>query len=458
MRKSLKVDESQFKIQFPPKVLFALIIPLIIEQLLSILMGIIDTMMVSGLGDQAVSGVSLVDMLCMLFINIFGALATGGAVIASRYIGAGEPERARKSASALMLICIVASFLVMGVVYIADARLIHLLYGDLEPEVTAAARTYMLTTVISFPFIAMYNAAAALFRSMGNSKISMYSSVVVNIMNIVGNALCIYVFKLGVFGAALATDVGRVCAMIFLMIKIGDRRLPIHIDYRKIFREKIDGSLVRSILSVGLPGSLDSGTFQLGRILVLGIISSYGTVQIAANAVANNIDSFGVMPGFAYGLAIVTVVGQCVGAGDMDAVRFYARKIMKYCYITFVVLNVALFAILPFILKCYSVSDEAAALGRILIFIHNGFAIFLWTPAFVLPNGMKAIGDAKYVMIVSVTSMFLFRVVLSYILGMGAIGVWSAMIVDWVCRVICFTIRWRHIVVKASPKSDAIKI
>ncbi len=441
-----QVDESSFKIQFTRRALVALIVPLIIEQVLGILMGIVDTMMVSGLGDAAVSGVSLVDMLCALFINMFGALATGGAVVASRAIGAGDPARAKRSAVGLMLICLTASLLIMGVVYAADVRLIRLLYGELEAEVSAAARTYLLVSAVSFPFIALYNGAAALFRSMGNSKISMGCSMFVNVLNVAGNALCIYVLELGVFGAALATVTGRIVACVFLMIRLGDRRLPIHVDYRKVFREKIDGSIVRNILAVGIPGSLESGTFQLGRVLVLGIISACGTVQIAANAVANNIDSFGVMPGFAFNLAIVTVVGQCVGAGDMRAAKFYAYRIMKYCYGALLIVNIGIFALLTPILGFYSVSAEASELARILIWIHNGFAVLLWTPAFVLPNAMKATGDAKYVMVVSMVSMFVFRVLLSSVLGMGAVGVWCAMVVDWVCRIVCFWIRWKKTV------------
>ncbi|MBQ9718659.1 MAG: polysaccharide biosynthesis C-terminal domain-containing protein, partial [Clostridia bacterium] len=217
-----KIDEREFKIQFTRRALVALIVPLIIEQILGILMGIVDTMMVSGLGDAAVSGVSLVDMLCALFINMFGALATGGAVVASRAIGAGDPDRAKRSAAGLMLICLTASLAIMIVVYAADVRLIRLLYGELEADVSQAARTYLLVSAVSFPFIALYNGAAALFRSMGNSKISMTCSIFVNVLNVAGNALCIYVLHLGVFGAALATVVGRIAACVFLMIRLGD--------------------------------------------------------------------------------------------------------------------------------------------------------------------------------------------------------------------------------------------
>ena len=427
-----------------------LIVPLVIEQILVVLVGMVDTAMVSTVGEAAMSGVSLVDMINTVLITLFSALATGGAVVASRAIGAGDPAKAKRSAFGLMLISFTASLFIMLVVYAGDVRLIRLLYGELEPDVASAARTYMLVSAVSFPFIALYNGAAALFRSMGNSKISMLCSMFVNVLNVAGNALCIYVLHLGVFGAALATVVGRIAACVFLMIRLGDRRLPIHLDYRQILRDRgrghADGVLMKNILAVGIPGSLESGTFQLGRVLVLGIISSCGTVQIAANAVANNIDSFGVMPGFAFSLAIVTVVGQCVGAGDLRAVRFYAYKIMKYCYVSLLAVNIGIFAMLTFILGFYSVSPEAAELARTLIWIHNGFAVLLWTPAFVLPNAMKATGDAKYVMVVSMASMFLFRVLLSSVLGMGAVGVWCAMVVDWVCRIVCFGIRWKKTV------------
>ncbi|MBO6053230.1 MAG: MATE family efflux transporter, partial [Clostridia bacterium] len=215
---------------------------------------------------------------------------------------------------------------------------------------------------------------------------------------------------------------------------IADKRLEISVDYRALFTKKPDGSTVRSILGVGLPGSLESGTFQLGRILVLSIISTFGTAQIAANAVANNIDTFGVMTGFAFNLAIITVVGQCVGADDWRAVRYYSAKLLRMCYAAFVLFNAVLLSVMPLILRLYRVSDEARSLAVILILIHNLCAVLLWTPSFVTPNAMKAGGDARFVMIIAVLSMFLFRVGFSEILGrrmgLGAIGVWITMVID----------------------------
>ncbi len=440
--------EDSFQIKFSNRALFALILPLLAEQFLGMLMGTMDTIMVSSLGDASVSGVSLVDMIFVLFFNVLSALSTGGAVVASRAIGAKNPEDARRSAVGLMLISLSASLLILALLYSFDEQLLTLLYGSIEPDVMKASLTYMRITALSFPAVALYSSAAALFRSMGNSKISMYASAGANIVNVAGNAFLIFVMKMGVAGAALATVIGRVLLMIFFLIMIGRKTGDIYIDYKRLFREKPDGRLMKSILAVGLPGSLESGTFQLGRILVLSIISTFGTVQITANAIANNIDSFGIMPGFAFNLAIITVVGQCVGAGDKRAVQYYAAKLMRLCYAFLVGLNIVLFALLPVMLNLYAISEEAREIAVILIWIHNGFGVLLWTPAFVLPNAMKATGDAKYVMVTAVLSMFIFRVALSYVLGirfgMGAVGVWICMVIDWICRIICFAVRFER--------------
>ena len=441
-------EENDFAVRFSNGTLLALLLPLVAEQFLSILMGIMDTVMVSSLGDASVSGVSLVDMIFILFINIFNALATGGAVIASRCVGAKKPEDARRAANSVFLISLSASLLILGAVAVADTRLLALLYGSVEDDVMGASAVYMRVCVISFPFIALYSASAALFRSVGNSKISMIASTAANLVNVAGNALTIFVFRWGVFGAAVSTVFSRFLLMVYFLVKIADRKLEVSVDYRALFTKKPDLPSVRSILGVGLPGSLESGTFQLGRILVLSIISTFGTAQIAANAVANNIDTFGVMTGFAFNLAIITVAGQCVGAGDWRAVRYYSAKLIRMSYAAFVLFNAALFAVMPLLLRLYRVSEEAGRLALILILIHNLCGILLWTPSFVTPNAMKAGGDARFVMIVAVASMFVFRVGGSEILGrrmaMGAVGVWIAMVIDWIFRSAVFAARWER--------------
>ena len=204
---------------------------------------------------------------------------------------------------------------------------------------------------------------------------------------------------------------------------------------------------MRRILAVGLPGSLENGTFQLGRVLVVSIISTFGTAQIAANSVANNIDSFGVLSGMAFNLAVITVVGQCCGAGRYDSAEYYIRKLMRWSWIIMAGVNVVLFALLLPIMHLYNISAEAKELAILLIIIHNGTGIFLWTPAFVLPNALKAAGDARFVMITAIASMMCCRVAMAYVLGirfgMGAVGVWIAMILDWICRITVFAIRYR---------------
>ena len=468
-------EEDSFAIRFTNKALFALLLPLVVEQFLSILMGIMDTIMVSSLGDASVSGVSLVDMIFILFINIFGALSTGGAVVASRCVGAKKPEDAKRAANTVFLISAAASLLILGAVAAADSRLLRLLYGQIEDDVMEAAAVYMRTTMLSFPFIALYSASAALYRSAGNSKISMLASTAANLINVAGNAVTIFVLRWGIFGAALSTVVSRFLLMLFFLVKIADRprgeeapdeksggigtgeagKIPV--NYKALFTKKPDGKMIRSILGVGLPGSLESGTFQLGRILVLSIISTFGTAQIAANAVANNIDTFGVMTGFAFNLAIITVVGHCVGAGDWHAVRYYTSKLLRMSIASFFLFNAVLFSLLPLLLRLYQVSPEARGIAVILIVIHNGCGLLLWTPSFVTPNAMKAAGDAKFVMITAVFSMFVFRVGFSEILGrqmgMGAVGVWIAMVLDWIFRTVVFAVRWKYILRREENKA-----
>lgn len=426
-----------------------LILPLIIEQTLAMLMGVIDTMQVSYVGEAAVSGVALVDMLNVLFINIFSALATGGAVVASQYIGAGRAHEAKNASLGLQCILFVSSLVLMGVILGFDTQLMHLLFGTVETDVWNASLTYLHVTAISFPFIALYNGAAAVFRSMGNSKISMVSSLIVNVLNLGGNSIMIYLLRWGVFGAALSTVIARFVAMAWLLWRLGDGKLPLHIPYKRFFtgKEKPKFSIMRRILAVGLPGSLENGTFQLGRVLVVSIISTFGTAQIAANSVANNLDSFGVLSGMAFNLAIITVVGQCCGAGRFDSAEYYIRKLMRWSWIIMAGVNVVLFALLLPLMHLYNISPEAKALAILLVILHNGTGIFLWTPAFVLPNAMKAAGDARFVMITAITSMMCCRVAMAYVLGirfgMGAVGVWIAMILDWICRIIAFAVRYR---------------
>lgn len=309
---------------FSNKALKKLIFPLVIEQFLAISVGFCDTVMISGLGDEAISGVSLVDMIMTLMINVFAALATGGAVVAAQFIGAKRAKDARNSASQLIFIAFIISIVLMALTLVFKAQLLRLFFSTLEEGVMQSALTYFWISALSFPFLAIYNCCAALFRAMGNSKISMLASLITTIMNIIGNAILIYGVKWGVAGAAASSTISRFAAMLLLLILLHKRDHPIYISIKDKFRPNF--GLIKKILSIGIPSSIESSLFHLGRILVVSIITSFGTVQIAANAVANNLDGIGCIPGQAMGLAVITVIGQCVGLGSEEQIRLHTKS------------------------------------------------------------------------------------------------------------------------------------
>lgn len=431
---------------FSKKDLRNLILPLVLEQMLAMTVGLVDTVMVSSVGEAAVSGVSLVDMLNQLMINIFAALSTGGAVIAAQYIGHKEKEKACESANQLFLVAAAFSLVVAGFCLIANRGMLRLFFGSIEPEVMENAAIYFGLSAISYPFLALYNSGAALFRAMGNSGISLKISAVMNVINIGGNALFIFAFRMGAAGAALGSLAARATAAVIICLMLKNPGLTVHfVSFRgRLFVPK----LVKRILYIGIPNGLENGMFQLGRILVVSIISGFGTVQIAANAVANNLDGIGVIPGQALGLAMVTIIGQCVGAGDYKQAEAYTKKLMKLSYGAFLLLDGCILLFLPMLLQMYHLSPDTLHLAWLLVTIHCGCAIFFWTPSFVLPNALRAAGDVKYTMLMSIFSMWLFRILFSLILGswlkMGAIGVWIAMVLDWLFRDLAFLIRFFH--------------
>lgn len=355
---------------FSNKALKKLIFPLVIEQFLAISVGFCDTVMISGLGDEAISGVSLVDMIMTLMINVFAALATGGAVVAAQFIGAKRAKDARNSASQLIFVAFIISIVLMALTLVFKAQLLRLFFSTLEEGVMQSALTYFWISALSFPFLAIYNCCAALFRAMGNSKISMLASLITTIMNIIGNAILIYGVKWGVAGAAISSTISRFAAMLLLLILLHKRDRPIYISIKDKFRPNF--GLIKKILSIGIPSSIESSLFHLGRILVVSIITSFGTVQIAANAVANNLDGIGCIPGQAMGLAVITVIGQCVGLGSEEQIRLHTKKLMKLTYLMSAIWNAIILATLPLTLRMYNISPDAYSLALKLIIIHNG--------------------------------------------------------------------------------------
>ena len=408
---------------FTNRQLLTLLWPLIIEQALEILVGMADTVMVSSVGEAAISGVSLVDMINQLIITLFGALATGGAVVTSQHLGAKRPEDAARSAGQLVALSALLGVGVAAFCLLTRTWQLRLFFGTISDEVMQACLTYFTITALSFPFLALYNAGAAIFRSTGNSAVSMRVSVIVNAINFCGNAFCVFVLRMGVAGVAVPTLVSRAVGAVIILALAARPDYVLCITPQSVTR--LEGRTVRSILHIGIPSAFENSLFQLGRVLVVSMISLFGTVHI---------------------LAMITVIGRCVGAQDFDQTRYYTKKLLAWDYLAQGAVNVAVLLLLPQILSMYTLTPETRQLAWTLVMIHNGCAIFLWPASFVLPNALRAANDVRFTMVVATASMLVWRMGLSWILcvnmGMGAVGVWIAMIVDWVCRILCFVARF----------------
>ena len=428
---------------FSKKDLRKLIIPLILEQTLAITVGMADTMMISSAGEAAVSGVSLVDMFNNLIISVLAALATGGAVVTSQCIGAGRREEACRSARQLVFTEAAITIGISVLVLLFHRQILGLFFGQIEADVMQNAIIYLIISVISFPLLAVYDSCAALYRSMGNAQITLKISLLMNVINVVGNAIGVYVLKLGVAGVAIPSLVSRGVAGVVLFTLLHN---PDNLVFLTRGKFKVDATIVKRILFIGIPSGIENGIFQLGRVLVVSIIAAFGTSQIAANGVANSLDSMGCIVGQAMSLAMITVIGRCVGAGEEGQVRYYTKKLLGETYFYTAVINSIILLLLPWILQIYGLGEETTRLSYILVMIHDGMAIFLWPASFVLPNMLRACNDVKYTMVVSIFSMITFRIGFSYVFGvhMGwmAVGVWAAMVIDWVFRVLCFVGRY----------------
>lgn len=430
---------------FSNQQLIRLIIPLIIEQALNSLVGMVDGMMISSAGEAAISGVSLVDMINGIMLTLFAALATGGAVVTSQYIGARQMEKARRSTGQLVLMATALGVVLMAVCELFAGGLIDLFFGSIAPDVREACLTYLRITAMSFPFMALFNAGAAIFRSAGNSKVSMKISMLMNVINVVGNAICVMGLKMGVAGVAIPTLISRAVAAVIILLQVSKRSDGLYVDKRNVF--SVESGMMKNIMAIGIPNACENSFFSLGRTVVVSFISVCGTVQITANSVANSLDNLAIILGLAMGMAMVTVVGQCVGAGDQEQTRYYIKKLMIWSYVLLGIVNVAMMIFCPQLIGLYSnLSDETVALAYRLVMMHSIFVIPMWPLSFVLPNALRAANDAKFTMWVGIISMLTMRIGLGgYMciqLGWGATGIWIGMIMDWVVRISCFVPRY----------------
>lgn len=443
------MDEN--KLLFSNRDLRKLIFPLIADQFLQSFVGMADSVMASSAEEAAVSGVSLVDTVMFLVINIFTAAATGGAVVAGQYLGKGRDDMACKAANELLTFTLKLSLLVTLLAYGGRELIIDLVFGDIQPDVMYNCRVYMLFVFGSIPMIALYNAGTAIFRAMGDSSIAMKTSLLMNGVNLGGNAILIYGFHRGVEGVAIPTLISRTlaCVLVLAAFHRQDRRLHLLLPISL----KTDRVLLRKILYIGVPNGLENSMFQLGKILVLRVVAGFGTASIAANAVCNSISTFCLLSGLAMGYALLTVAAQCVGAGDYGQVTYYTRKLMKAAYASLIGVNVVVLLLLPVLVGAYDLSAEARGyVFQIMIFYCLCVAV-IWPFSFLIPNTLRAAADVKFTMLLSIVSMWIFRigfcVLLGVYLNMGVLGVWAAMAVDWLFRGICFGVRyvrgkWRY--------------
>ena len=365
-------------------------------------------------------------------------------MIAGQYLGRRDGPQARHAGSQLLVFMVEVSFLITAFCYLGKGLILGGLFGQVEPDVAAYADTYYMIVESSIPFVAIYSAGAALFRVMGSSKVSMWVSTLMNIINVIGNAILIFGFGMGVEGVAIPTLVSRMIAAGLMIVLLRRPDLPLRLEGLTL---RLDGLMVRQILRFGVVNGLENSLFHLGRVLLLSTVSTLGTAAVAANAIGNTVTGFQHVAGTAVGLALVTVTSHCVGAKEFERSRYYTKKLLKYTYILLWICVGISWLAMPLILRCYNVSDEARATARQIIWLYGAFCVTIWPNAFVLPQALRAAGDTRFVMTVAMAAMWILRVgmgvVLVKVFHFGVLSIWFAMFADWVVRNAFFIPRFR---------------
>lgn len=427
---------------FSDKALLLLILPIAGELALHYSVGIIDTMMVSGIGEAAVSGVSLMDFVISFFNSLLTALAVGGGVVVGQHIGNSQGRQGSGAAVQTIMLLAASGVALAAVACALRPFIVGRLFGELAPDVARYAGDYFPVVALSLPFLGIYSAAAAVYRAYGNTALPLRIMAVANALNIAGNAVAIYALGAGTRGVALSTLGARVfaaAAIIALLL----RRLPL----RGLAALRVRPRMMRSIARLGTPYSFENGMFYLGRVLVLIMVASFGTASIAANAVAQAITLFQVLPGMAAVGGITVVVSRCVGAGDFSRAEHYTRRIVGGIYIFHIVSCAAVCGLLPLIMRLYNLSPEATGLTVRIVVLNALFTIAVWPVSYALPATFRAAGDTRFPMAVSVACMIVCRVGFSWLLGihagMGVVGVWLGMFGDWIVKGAIFLVRYR---------------
>ena len=430
---------------FSNRMICSLLIPVVLEQLLNSIMGTADTMMVSNVGSAAISAVSLVDSINVLVIQAFSALAAGGAIICAQYIGQRNKEKANESARQVLFIITAISVAVSLICLVFQKPLLRLIFGSVEPAVMSASETYFFYTALSFPFIAAYDSAASIFRAQDNTKGPMIISMISNVMNIAGNAVMIWVFHMGVAGAALSTLISRIFCAVVVIIQLRKEREGQEIVVRDYFKIRPDWSMIRRILGLGIPSGVENSMFQLGKLAIQSTVSTLGTAAIAAQAMTNILENLNGIAAIGVGVGLMTIVGQCLGAGRKDEAVYYIKKLCVIAEVIIIISCLGVFALTKPITILGGMEKESADMCFHMVMWITIVKPLVWIMAFIPGYGLRAAGDVKFSMIVSCCTMWACRfclcVFLIRVMGFGPMGVWIGMFADWTLRGIIFT--WR---------------
>lgn len=445
--KNIFYDKSKIdygNLLFPRRALWMLLIPLIIEQMLNSLMGMVDTLMVSRVGAEAISAVSLVDSINNLVLQVFAAMAAGAAIICSQYLGRKDEKGCNDAAKQIVLTVVVISSVIMIIGVGFRKPLLHLIFGSVEEAVMTNAQMYFLITALSYPFIALFQAGAAFYRACGNSKFTMKTALIANVANIVGNTLFIFVLQMGAAGAAVSTLISR--ALCAFVVFYALRKPGYAIQLKNYFSIRPDLNLIVKILAIGVPSGIENGMFQFGKLAIQSTVSSLGTAAIAAQAMTIIFENVNGMAAVGIGIGLMTVVGQSIGAGRQEEAKYYIVKLAGYAEIAMIISCILVYIAARPITVLAGMSEESTALCMQMILAITIVKPLLWVPSFTPPNGLRAAGDVRFSMITATLTMWLCRVALSIFLmrvvKTGPIGVWYGMFADWGVRGVIFTIRF----------------
>ena len=409
-----------------------LLIPLMFEQVLTALMGSVDTIMVTNIGSAAISAVSLVDSLNILIINIFAAMATGGAIICAQYLGSNQKDKANQALKQLIF-------------SVFRRPLLTLIFGSVEKNVMDNALNYLFITALSYPFIALYNAGAASFRTSQNSRLPMAIAFGSNILNILGNIFFIFTLSLGVAGAALSTLLSRIISALVILILLKQPKQDLYVDSYLSIRPEIE--TITKILKIGIPTGIENGMFQFGKLVIQSTVSTMGTTAIAAQAMVAMLESFACQASIGVGLGMMTVVGKCVGAKEYEQAKHYTISLTKLAWIVCIIFCAIIMLFIQQITSLAGMEAESAKLAIWLTRIVFAYKMIFWTPSFLPGYGLRAAGDVKFSMITSTLSMWICRVVVTIFLvhtfHMGPLAVWIGMGADWTIRSFIFLARFK---------------